>query len=953
MCFCICITADYNHAYTLTTNIHTNLKRSTMKTLRFLFFLAVLTTAVIAESKDIKTFSIYETSCNGERESIGIDKMPISFSWKTASEKRGFIQSAYRILVADSREKLDADNGNVWDSGKRRTRESVMVKYEGAPLKSSTRYYWKVKIWDENRKASEWSQTESFVTGMFSQEDWKGSEWIALENDNSDKNLIPGIHSPEVQSKIGNRMVGNYKIPVFRKSISVKKEISQAIAHISGVGHFDFFINGNKAGDNFLDAGWTQYSKTVLYETFDITSMLKNGENALSVMLGNGFYNVPRERYFKQLISYGAPKLRAYIVITYNDGSSDTIVTDRSWKTCSGPITYSSIYGGEDFDARILPESWKQVGFDDSRWNTPVITSFHARMVHQQSPPLKVRDVLPTVRKYKNSKGNWIFDFGQNFSGIIKLKVKGENGQHLVINPGELLNSDSTVNQNASGGPYYWKYTLNGKGEETWQPQFTYYGFRYVEVSGDADMESLEVTGLHTTSSAVESGHFSCSLPMFNKTYNLIDWAIRSNMASILTDCPHREKLGWLEVAHLMMYSMNYRYQLDGLYRKIMNDMRDSQTSNGTIPSIAPEYVRFAGGFEDSPEWGSAFIILPWYVYRWYGDTDLMAEYYQDMKKYLDYLSSRSEGGIIQYGLGDWYDLGPKNPGYAQLTSNGVTATAMFFYNATIMQKVADILGYEDDKKNFAELAEKIKKAYNSKFYNTEGKYYDRNSQTANAISLYFGLVEESEREAVYKNLVKDIRDRNYALTSGDIGYRYLLQALEDNGDSEIIYKMNTKYDTPGYGWQLAYGATALTESWQAYGFVSNNHCMLGHLMEWFFSGLGGIRQDDESNGYRKAVIYPQMVDGVNQASTSYESPYGNIVCRWSKSNDGIEVEAEIPANTEADIILPASNLNMISESGLQLEKANIRKAEIAEDGMHIKINVLSGHYRFHVKGSK
>lgn len=922
-----------------------------MKTLKLLIFLAILAVSTSGIAKE--AFSIYETSCNGRQEPVGLDVPRPSFSWKTASEQRGFIQSAYRILVADSREKLNAGEGNIWDSGKRRSQESIMVRYDGAPLKSSTRYYWKVKIWNAKNRASEWSMTGSFVTGLMRQDDWGSSMWIALEKDDPDKSLFPGIHEPEVKSRIGDRMVGNYQLPVFRKSATINKQVREAFAHISGLGHFEFFINGQKVGNDFLDAGWTQYSKTVLYESFDITYMLNQGENILSVMLGNGFYNIPRERYFKQLISYGAPKLRAYITITYTDGTADTIVTDRSWKVCAGPITYSSIYGGEDFDARILPDSWKTLDFDDSSWSTPVTSECNARMVHQQSPPLKVRDVLPTVKKYKNSKGNWIFDLGQNFSGVVEIKVKGERGQHILLRPGELLNNDSTVNQYASGAPYYWEYTLNGKGQESWHPQFTYYGFRYIEASGDADLGTLELTGLHTTSSADEAGHFSCSLPMFNKTYSLIDWAIRSNMASILTDCPHREKLGWLEVAHLMMYSISYRYQLDDLYHKIMNDMRDSQTEKGTIPSIAPEYVRFAGGFEDSPEWGSAFIILPWYVYRWYGDKSLMEEYYQDMKKYLDYLTSRSENGIIEYGLGDWYDLGPNNPGYAQLTSNGVTATAMYYYDTTIMRNIAELFGHDDDAEAFSEQAEKIKDAYNKRFYNARLKYYDRNSQTANAISLYFGLVEDSERKAVYQNLVDGIRKGNYALTSGDIGYRYLLQVLEDNGDAEIIYRMNTKYDVPGYGWQLAYGATALTESWQAYGFVSNNHCMLGHLMEWFFSGLGGIRQDDKSCGYKNIVISPQIVDGVDNASTSYESPYGEIACSWKKRGNSIEVETVIPANTKAYIILPAYGIDLVSESGLPLKDADICKAEVVGDGRHVNVEVLSGHYRFVCKGSR
>lgn len=890
------------------------------------------------------TFGVYELSCEQKIDPVGIDTAKPRFSWKISSQQRGFIQSAYHIIVSDSKEKLSKDEGNVWNSGKCLSDKSILVSYNGKELKSSTKYYWKVKVWRKGgNKSSEWSKSGTFVTGILSTDDWGKAKWIALEKDDDSKALFPGIHAPLVQNEIGDRMVGNYKLPIARKDISLRKELESAVVNISGLGHFDFFINGEKVENHFLDAGWTNYAKTALYVTFDVTDYLKK-DNTLSVMLGNGFYNIPRERYFKQLISFGAPKVKMCMHLKYKDGSTEEVVTDKTWRMDESAITYSSIYGGEDYDARKEQIGWKYVGFDDNNWKRPIISDLDINLRAQMSEPLFVRDTLLCVKKYKNSKGNWIFDFGQNFSGIVRINVKGKSGKQFLLRPGELLSNDSTINQSASGGPYYWSYISREKDNEAWQPQFTYYGFRYVEVVGIDDVERFDICGLHTTNSAPEVGHFICSLPLFNKTYNLIDWSMRSNMASILTDCPHREKLGWLEVAHLMQYSLQYRYSLPGFYHQIMQNIKDSQTNDGMVPSIAPEYVRFSDGFENSPEWGSASIIIPWYVYKCYGDDSLLKEYYPQMKKYLRYLSSRAKNHIIEYGLGDWFDLGPKNPGYSQLTSNGVTATGIYYYDIVIMKQVAELLSKNKDVEEFSLLADSVRVAYNDKYYNKENGTYDRNSQTANAMSLFMGLVDKDEYKRVYENLIKDIKECGYALTSGDIGYRYLLKVLEENGDADIIYKMNTRYDVPGYGWQLAYGATALTESWQAYGFVSNNHCMLGHLMEWLFCGLGGIGQDSSSVAYKQVVVKPQMPQGIKYVNTSFESPYGNILSSWERKKNNTIVNIEIPANTRGIVYLPYSK--KVYESGIEINK--VRNCKIMEiNDEYIKVQVSSGKYYF------
>ena len=900
------------------------------------------------------SFSVYDLMVELAERPIGIETLEPHFSWKIYAQERNFKQSAYRICVADSPVKLENGDPNVWDSGKVLSDNSIFNPFKGKKLCSSTTYYWKVKVWNDKGEESVWSRANTFTTGLLNESDWGTSSWISME---ADQLKIKGIHYQNKDALPASK-TGMYKMPQFRKEFQVKKNIQKAFIYISGVGHFDLFLNGSKVGDHFLDAGWTLYDKEVFYVSFDVTDLLQKEDNVLGVMLGNGFYNMPQERYFKLLVSYGSPKLKLILKITYNDGTSQEIVSDNSWKVTESPITYSSIYGGEDYDATKQKQGWMQVGYDDENWENALEANYHPKMISQQIEPLKVKEEIPVVRCYKNSKGNWIYDFGQNFSGIVRLHVSGRRFQKLSLVPAELLNKNNTANQTASGHPFCYNYTLRGDSIEIWQPQFTYYGFRYVEVkgavpAGERNPRNLpvitELVGLHTSLSASQSGTFFCSNPLFNKIHNLIDWAMRSNMASVLTDCPHREKLGWVEQAYLMQYSLQYRYNMSRMYNKIIKDMYLSQTEQGMIPSIAPEYVRFKDGFEDTPEWGSAFIISSWYTYLWYGDDRSLKKYYPMMKKYMDYLASRANDNIIAYGLGDWFDIGPDVPGNSQLTSNGLTATATYYYNATIMQKIAHLLVQPDDVEKYGRLAVEIKESFNHSFFNSSTNTYDRNSQTANSIVLFMGLADETYKQSIINNLVCDIEKRNYSLTAGDIGYRYVLQALETNGLSELIYKMNCKYNVPGYGWQLAHGATALTESWQAFGFVSNNHFMLGHLMEWLYGGIGGIRQTEQSLAYKTIQIDPHVVGNITSASASYESPYGRICSEWKKKQEGFELKVSIPANSEAVILLPTRNIENITDYGvcLHLSKDIVF---LGVESNKTKIKIGSGNYLFFVK---
>ena len=409
---------------------------------------------------------------------------------------------------------------------------------------------------------------------------------------------------------------------------------------------------------------------------------------------------------------------------------------------------------------------------------------------------------------------------------------------------------------------------------------------------------------------------FTCSNDLFNKTNTLIDWAIKSNTVSVFTDCPHREKLGWLEQTHLMGASVQYNYDIASLCKKVIKDMMNAQYTNGKIPEIAPEFTQFTPPFDESPEWGSASIILPWYTYKWYGDKQTLSDAYEMMKGYIMYLKSKTKNNILSHGLGDWFDIGPNKSGFAQMTKMGITATATFYYDLKIMIEAARLLNKSADLRMYKQLAAAVKASFNSNFFDKQKLQYDSASQTANAMALYMGMVEPQYKQAVIDALIKDIKRRNNALTAGDIGYRYVLRALEDAGRSDVIFDMNSRDDMPGYGFQLKHGATALTESWQAYESVSNNHFMLGHLMEWFYTGLAGIKQANNSVAYNKIELKPQPVGDISSAKASYHSVYGEIVSDWKRNGKEFELNVEIPVNTTATIYLPAKKGSVIKENG-------------------------------------
>lgn len=872
--------------------------------------------------------------CEYAANPLGIDVAQPRLGWKLESDARGQRQTAYQILVATSVESLAADKGDLWDSGKIVSDETVHVRYAGERLASSQRGFWKIRVWDKDGKASGWSEPATWMMGLLKPEDWRGI-WIC---------------APAATETL-----------LLRNEFVVKPGLRRAIAHVTGLGQYEMFINGTKAGDDLLSPGWTDYNDTILYDTKDVTAQLHEGRNALGLALGNGMYHVARRNRFAKFTgSFGPLRAICHLQLEYADGSVEFVGTDESWRVHPGPITYSSIYGGEDYDARLNPVGWDKAGFNDLGWKNAVAVvrpSGTLRGHSVASEPLRAIEVRrPIAVNELTNLGVTVYDFGQNASYMPRLRLSGPAGSSVRLTPAEVVNDDGSIQRSTMGstnrGISWWQYTKATDGKETWFPQFYYVGCRYLEarlLSAEPNgklprSESLEGVIVH--SSAQPVGEFECSSPLLNRIRDLVRWAQRANMVSVLTDCPHREKLGWLEQYHLNGPAIRYEFDLARMFTKGMNDMADAQTDEGLVPNIAPEYTEFKGAFRSAAEWGTAFIIVPWQQYQFCGDADLLRAHYPAMKNYFAYLEGRATNGILSEGLGDWFDLGPKKSGPAQNTPPPITATAFYFHDASILSQMAALLGKPEEAEQYGTKASEIRRAFNGRFFDATNGTYASGSQAANAIALVMGLVEPQHSNAVSTALVRDIESRGYATTAGDIGFRYVLQALAQGDRSDVVYRMLTQETKPGYAWMLKKGATSLTEAWDANLTTSHNHFMLGHVTEWFYKDLCGIDCDPAGPGFKQITICPQPVGDLAWARASYESIRGKITSEWRHEGDTFKLNVIIPPNTTATVYVPTRPGNEVQEVGRAASQSPAVRLLRNEDNRAI-FAVESGTYSF------
>lgn len=892
-------------------------------------------------AENTNTVSVSSLTCNMATNPLAVHEAP-RFSWKIQSDGFNISQNAYQILVASSEEKLKNNEGDIWDSGKVDSNQSHLVNYGGSDLKSETKYFWKVKIWNQNNTASNWSETAFFRVKPNTES--LNPTWIGAIT-KAESNLPEGRHYHTASFKKSRRQeIIDASHPLSRQSImlrkpfSVGKPIKEAVVYISGLGHYELTINGEKIGNSEFAPLWTDYDKSVNFNTYEIPEdLLNEGDNAVGVMLGNGMYNTVQGRYTKFFVSFGPPTLFFKMKLTFEDGTEEIVQSDDSWAYNESPITYNGMFGGEDYNANLEQPGWNTSNFNEENWKSVVVQEAPKGTLKAQSaPPVTIQKKYEVKEVTKPNENTYVFNMGQNLSGFPTIKVKGKKGQKIKLWTAESLKEDGTIRQGRSGKPYYFEYTLKGDGVEEWQPKFSFYGYQYIQVDSiNYKVETnnkfptlLEVNSNFVYNSAGEAGSFESSNEIFNKAHELINNAIKSNFQAVLTDCPHREKLGWLEEAHLNGPGLMFNYNMQTFIPSIMENIEDAQRDNGMIPTIAPEYVVFGGDFTDSPEWGVSGVILPWMYYEYYGDDTLISEYYSVMKRYVDYLTSKSDNYIVSYGLGDWYDYGEHAAGYSKNSPIALSATSHYYFAAKLFAKAAEHLGKTEDISTYNALVSNIKKAFNDEFFNADTKQYGTNSQFSNAVAIFMDIVEPEHKVAVMKNLLDDIKNRGYRLTTGDVGNRYLFQTLARNGENEVMYRMNNHYDTPGYGFQIKFGLTTLTEQWDPRKGNSWNHFMMGQIEEWFYRSLAGIVPDTENPGFKHFYIQPEVVGDLSFVKADYESVYGTIVSHWERKEDTFVLNVEVPANTTVTVKLPTDKAESISVNGSALNDVTLESGK-------------------------
>ena len=756
------------------------------------------------------------------------------------------------------------------------------------------------------------------VSSSFAQDYFGGAQWIGAIT-RQQAHIPEGRHYQGAVLKETKELWAkadtlSRRSIILRRSFKPWKTIKKAELRICGLGFYELTINNKKVGDAEFAPLWSDYDKSIFYNLYDVTSYLQLGDNEIRVLLGNGFYNEQGGRYHKLRISFGPPTLKFFLYVIYEDGMRERLLSDENWEWAPSPIVFNSIYGGEDYDARIEPTDWKPV----------VIQEAPKGLLRKQiAKPVKIMEQFP-VKKTLRKDSLMVLDMGQNLAGYPEITVSGKPGQYLKITPAETLTPEGLCNQKQTGRPHYYTYILKGEGKETWHPRFSYYSYRYLQIEGDIKVLK-DIKSCFIYNSAQRIGEFECSNPLINDTHKLIDRAIRSNWQAVWTDCPAREKLGWLEQDWLNGEALVYNYDAQSMIEQTMQNIVDAQHEDGSMPEIAPEYTQFTGSwarpFQESPEWGGAIIALPMLYWQHYGELSLAREYYEPMKRYIDYLASQDSAYILKMGLGDWYDYGPGRAGFSQNTPMPLVATAHYYQWMCYMYVFAKQLGKRDEAYAFNQRAENIRQAFNREFYDAKRKTYGTGSQCSLALPLYLKLVPEKDYQAVLQNLIKDIHAHGDRLTTGDVGNRYLFYTLAKNGYRELLYKMLNHYDVPGYGYQIKKGQTTLTEQWNPDHGASMNHFMMAHIENLLIPDLLGIQRNGDL-----IEIAPHPVGDLTWCKGSTMSAQGKVSVSWKIKKDKFIMDIDIPEGGFADVYMPYSDRAESIQGGHHHFEESIRR---------------------------
>ncbi|TDQ06949.1 glycoside hydrolase family 78 protein [Pedobacter metabolipauper] len=856
--------------------------------------------------------------CEHLENPIGVDAAHPRLSWMMSDNRTGAKQTAYRIVVGTDSLAVRNGKGVTWETGKVLSSNNLVI-YNGKALAAFTKYFWLLELWDKDGKAIPAKQVSSFETGMMGMENWKGT-WIS---DRNDVNILPA--------------------PYFRKVFSAAKKVKSARAYIAVAGLYELYLNGKKVGNHRLDPMYTRFDRRNLYVSYDVTAQVQSGKNAIGVLLGNGWYNHQSIAVwnFDKAPWRARPTFCMDLRITYSDGSTEVIASENSWKSSPSPITFNSIYTAEHYDARLEQPGWNTVDFNDSRWRGVTMRAAPSKnIVSQVMHPIRNVEEIPAKTMQKFNDTTYVYDLGRNIAGVSKIKVKGEAGTVIRIKHGERLYANGHVDLSNidvyhrpkdKNDPFQVDIiTLSGNADE-FMAKFNYKGFQYIEVTSSKPVELTKesITGYFMHSDVPATGTISSSNPLIDRLWWATNNSYLSNLFGYPTDCPQREKNGWTGDGHFAIETGLYNFDAITVYEKWLADHRDEQQPNGVLPDIIPT-GGWGYGTANGTDWTSTIAIIPWNIYMFYGDNKLLSDSYGNIKEYVDYVTQISPNGLTSFGRGDWVPVKSQS-------SLEYTSSVYYYVDAVILSKAAKMFGKQSDYAFYSTLAEKIKTAINTKYFNRETAIYGKGVQTELSVALQWGIVPEEFKARVAENLAKRVAADGMHLDVGVLGAKAILNALSDNGQAETAYKIAAQDTYPSWGWWIVNGATTLYENWniQATQDISLNHMMFGEIGGWFFKGLGGIKIDEQQPGFKNILLKPNFVSGLDHFEATHDGPYGKIVSSWKRSGNSVIYKVTVPANSSATVYFPL---------------AGGKKAYKGTQMLTDKLAIGAGNYQFEIK---
>jgi len=900
--------------------------------LSFVFLLVILN--VHAQELALKDMTV-----ELKKNPIGLETSAPRLSWKIIAVGNDVLQSAYFIRVATDQK--FSSSRITWQSGKVSSDESVFLAYKGPALKSGQRYFWQVKVWDNKGRESKWSETAFWEMGLLSPADWK-AKWIEMEGDTN-------RYSPS---------------PHFRKEFSIDKPIAKAVVYVTSHGFYELHINGKKVGDQVLTPGWTSYGKRLQYQVFDVTGQVVNGNNAIGAVLGDGWYRGTLGWGSNWAIYGRKLGLLMQLKITYTDGSESLIVTDESWKSNNdGAIRMSDIYNGETYDATKKLTGWNQTAYNESAWKKVSIGNYKFNLVPSEGAPVKKIEEIKPVKIFTTPNGSLIVDMGQNMVGWVRLKVAGTKGTVVTLRHAEVLDKyGEFYTTNLRSAKCQLTYTLAGTGEEVYEPRFTFMGFRFVEVQGfPGDLKPENITGIVVHSDMQPTGTYECSNPLINQLQHNIVWGQKGNFVDVPTDCPQRdERLGWTGDAQAFSRTAAFNFNVSSFFTKWLKDVALDQKPGGEVPDVIPDVLNRQNAVSAAPSagWGDVAVIVPWTIYKVYGDKKLLENQYASMKAWVEYIRKKAGESYLWKGgskYGDWLFYHP--PVNNHTAADGYTepdfiATAFYAYSASILAEAAKELGKADDEKLYSDIFDKIKQVFVHEYVTPAGRV-GTNSQTSYILALKFNLLPEELREKAAGFLVEDIKSRGNHLSTGFLGTPFISSVLSKAGYAEVAYDLLLQQTYPSWLYPVKMGATTIWERWdgqktdstfQDAGMNSFNHYAYGAIGDWMYRESAGI--EALKPGYKQICIQPLVTKKLNYSKASLESEYGSIASGWERKDGKITVKVKIPVNTRATIVLPVDDPGRILVNGKPII-ANLQFTNVRNTANSIIFETGSGEYTF------